>query len=85
LPNSISYTEYEKIVNRDSTKVIFDSLRMTHEGNQLVKKTKAPALIKKYVSFKMEEMKTLRKYFQDFRLSGCIGLRVLNKWYTTSC
>jgi hypothetical protein len=41
--NSISYNEYEKITNRDSAKTIFDSLRMTHEGNELVKETKALA------------------------------------------
>ena len=29
LPNVISYTEHEKITNRDSAKSIFDSLRMT--------------------------------------------------------
>lgn len=31
--NVISCTEYEKITNRDSTKSIFDSLRMNNEGN----------------------------------------------------
>src|ERR1043165_5290241 len=30
LLSSISYTKYEKITNRDSSKNIFDSLRMTH-------------------------------------------------------
>jgi hypothetical protein len=39
---------YEKITNRDFAKTIFDSLRMTHEGNVLVKETKAPTLIQKY-------------------------------------
>lgn len=38
--NSISYTEYEKITNRDYAKSIFDSFRMTHEGNEKVKETK---------------------------------------------
>lgn len=33
LLNVISYTEYENITNKDSTKFIFDSLRMTREGN----------------------------------------------------
>jgi hypothetical protein len=33
LLNVISYTEYEKITNRDFAKSIVDSLRMTHEGN----------------------------------------------------
>ena len=34
LMNVISYLEYEKIINRDSAKSIFDSLRITHEGNK---------------------------------------------------
>ena len=54
LLSAISYTEYEKISNRDTTKNMFDSLRMTHEGNIQVKETKALALIQKYEAFKME-------------------------------
>src|ERR1044072_9849135 len=36
LLNAISYAEYEKITNKESSKSIFDSLRMTHEGNSQV-------------------------------------------------
>lgn len=32
--NAISYSEYEKITDKDTTKSIFDSLRMIHEGNE---------------------------------------------------
>lgn len=59
LLNLISYTEYEKIKNRDSTKSIFDSLRMTREGNTQVKETKALTLILKYEMFKMEDDETV--------------------------
>lgn len=45
LLNDISYAEYEKIKNRDSAKSIFSFLRMTREGNEQVKETKALALI----------------------------------------
>ena len=45
LLSAISYLEYEKISNRETTKNMFDSLRMTHEGNIQVKETKAFALI----------------------------------------
>ena len=45
LLNAISYNEYEKITNRDTTKSIFDSLKMTHKGNAQVKETKTLALI----------------------------------------
>lgn len=34
LLNVISYSECEKITNRDFVKSIFDSLKMTHEGNK---------------------------------------------------
>lgn len=37
LTNVISYTEYEKITNRDTAKSIFDYPRMTHERNAHVK------------------------------------------------
>lgn len=52
--NVISYSEYEKIINRDAFRSIFDSLMMTHGGNAQVKETKAFALIQKYEAFKME-------------------------------
>lgn len=45
LRNVISYSEYEKMTNRDSAKSIFDYLKMTHEGNEQFKKTKALTLI----------------------------------------
>src|ERR1044072_765596 len=33
LLNSISYSEYEKITDKETAKSIYDSLVMTHEGN----------------------------------------------------
>lgn len=48
LLNVISYSQYEKITNRDSAKSIFNSLRITHEGNEQVKESKAMALFHKY-------------------------------------
>ena len=52
--SAISYSEYEKITNRELAKNIFDSRRMTHEGNTQVKETKDLSLIQKYEAFKME-------------------------------
>mgnify|MGYP001508322084 FL=1 len=54
LLNAISHAEYEKITNRETTHDMFESLKMTHEGNTQVKETKALALIQKYDAFKME-------------------------------
>ena len=59
LLSAISYSEYEKISNRETTKNMFDSLRMTHEGNIQVKQTKAHMLIKKYEAFKMEDSESI--------------------------
>lgn len=83
LLNSISYPEYEKIANRDSTKSIFDSLEMTHEVNEQVKETKALALIQKYESFKMEEDEMIKEMFSIFQ-TFVARLKILNKVYTTS-
>ena len=83
LLNAISYTEYEKITNKDSSKSIFDSLKMNHEGNDQVKETKALALIQKYEAFKMEDEESVEAMFSRFQ-TLIAGLRVLNKGYSTS-
>ena len=77
----ISYTEYEKITNRDSAKNIFDSLRMKHEGNTQVKETKALALIQKYEALKMEEDETIEAMFSRFQILVA-GLKVMDKGYS---
>ena len=79
----ISYTEYEKITNRESAKHMFDSLIMTHEGNTQVKKTKAPSLIQKYEAFKLEEDETIETMFSRFKILVA-GLKVLDKGYSTT-
>lgn len=66
LLNLISNTEYAKITNRDTAKSIFDSLRMTHEGNTHVKETKTLALIQKFEAFKMEDDETIENMFSRF-------------------
>lgn len=40
LMNIISYSKYEKITNRDPVMSIFDSLKMTDEENEKVKRPK---------------------------------------------
>ncbi|XP_058768905.1 uncharacterized protein LOC131642702 [Vicia villosa] len=80
LLSAISQAEYEKITNRDTTHDIFESLKMTHEGNAQVKETKALDLIQKYEAFKMEEDKFIEAIFSRFQ-TLTTGLRVLNKGY----
>src|ERR1044072_628448 len=83
LLNSISYSEYEKITDKETAKSIYDSLVMTREGNLQVKETKALALVQKYEAFKMEDHETVEAMFSRFQML-IAGLRVLNKGYSTS-
>ena len=68
LLNFVSYTKYEKITNKDTAESIFDSLRVTHEGNTQVKETKVFALIKKMKHLRWRMKKLWRTCFQCFRL-----------------
>src|SRR4051812_21468982 len=81
LLNAISHAEYEKISNRETAYDIYESLKMTHEGNAQVKETKALALIQKYEAFKMEDDEDIEKMFSRFQTLTA-GLRVLDKGYT---
>lgn len=81
--NVILYVEYEKIKNIDTTKSIFDSLKMTRERNAQVKETKTLALIKKYEAFKMEDKETIEKIFSRFQ-TFVARLKVLDKGYSTT-
>src|SRR3954466_7944516 len=60
---------------------IYESLKMTHEGNSQVKETKALALIHKYEAFKMEEDENIEAMFSCFQ-TLIAGLRALDKGYT---
>src|SRR3954462_194652 len=81
LLNAISHVEYEKITNRETAYDIFESLKMTREGNAKVKETKALALIQKYEAFKMEQDENIEVMFSKLQTLTA-GLRVLNKGYT---
>src|ERR1051325_11193527 len=81
LLSAISKMEYEKITNKDTAHDIFESLRMSHEGNAQVKETKALALIQKYEEFNMEEGESIEAMFSRFQTLTA-GLRVLDKGYT---
>lgn len=81
--NAISYTEYEKITNRETAHDMLESLKITHEGNMQVKETKALALIQKYEAFKMEEEESIETMFSRFQILVA-GLKVLDKDYSIS-
>ena len=81
--NVISYTKYEKIINKDFDKSIFYSLRMTHEGNAQVNETKGLAIIQKHEAFKMEDDEKVKTMFSRFQMLVA-GLKVVNKGYSTT-
>src|SRR4051812_47537080 len=81
LLNAISHAEYEKISSRETAYDIYESLKMTHEGNAHVKETKTLTLIQKYEAFKMEDDENIDKRFSRFQKLTA-GLRVLDKGYT---
>src|SRR3954468_13123696 len=83
LLNAISHAEYEKISNREIAYDIYDSLKMTHEGNSQVKETKALALIQKYEAFKIEEDEFVETIFSRFQILVA-RLKVLDKGCSTS-
>src|SRR3954464_12184406 len=81
IKNKVSSPYYKKISNRETAYDIYESLKMTHEGNAQVKETKALALIQKYEAFKMEDDEDIEKMFSRFQTLTA-GLRVLDKGYT---
>ena len=83
LLSTISYTEYEKITNKESSKHMFDSLRMTRECNTQFKETNTLSLIEKYEAFKMEEWEAIETMFSRFQ-TLVVGLKVLDKGYSTA-
>lgn len=83
LLDAISYAEYEKITSRETAHDIFESLKMTHEGNLQVKETEAMTLIQNYEVFKMEEEELVEAMFSRFQILVA-GLKVLDKGYSTS-
>jgi len=48
LVEAIPHSEYTKIVDKSTSKSIFESLRSAYEGNQQVKEAKANLLIQQY-------------------------------------
>lgn len=55
LVESLTHSEYIKIIDKSTTKTIFESLFSTHKGNQQVKEAKANMMVQQYEMFKMEK------------------------------
>lgn len=67
LLNVISYSQYENITNRDSTKSIFDYFIMSYEGNEQVKETKTLESRSRNPS-QWNRMKLLMICYHDFKI-----------------
>lgn len=83
LVDSLPHSEYIKIIDKSTTKTIFESLCTTYERNKQVRETKANLLVQQYELFKMKMDGDIKIMFSRFQ-TRVFGLQVLNKSYTTS-
>ena len=80
LVEALPHSEYTEIVNKFTTKAIFESLCCTYEGNKHVKEAKTNQLMHQYEIFRMKEHEDIKTMYSRFKTLG-VGLQVLNKSY----
>jgi hypothetical protein len=80
MTNAITHDMYQKIVNKTSTKNIWESLKSTYEGNKQVREAKANLLVQQYELFKMKDGEDIETMFARFQIL-VFGLQVLKKSY----
>jgi hypothetical protein len=80
MTNAITHDEYLKIVNKTSTKTIWDSLKSTYEGNKQVREAKANLLVQQYELFKMKDGEDIETMFARFQ-TLVSGLQILKNSY----
>ncbi|XP_050909755.1 uncharacterized protein LOC127123595 [Lathyrus oleraceus] len=68
LVDIIRHSEYIKIIDKFTTKTIFESLCATYEGNQQVKEAKANLLVQQYELFRMIEYEDIETIFSRFQV-----------------
>lgn len=68
----ITFKEFDKCSNKETTKNVFDALVFNYEGSKQVQETKANLLIRKYELFQIEEDGDIENIFSKFQtlLSG---------------
>ncbi|XP_073222520.1 uncharacterized protein [Cicer arietinum] len=81
--NAITFRKFDKCPNKKTSKSIYDSLILTHEGSKQVQEAKANLLVKKYDLFKIEEDEDIETMFSRFQ-NLVSGLKVLEMSYTTA-
>src|SRR6266487_3303120 len=76
--SSISHDEYTKIMDRSTTKAMYDSLCATYDGNRQVQNAKARLLVRQYELFSMKPDEDIDTMFSRFQ-TLVSNLRVLKK------
>nr|XP_016514693.1 PREDICTED: uncharacterized protein LOC107831444 [Nicotiana tabacum] len=80
--NAISGEEYEKISSCDTTKEMWDKLKVGYEGTSKVKETQINMLVHDYELFRMKEGESIEEVFE--RSSKIIGdLKTFGKLYSS--
>lgn len=83
LVDALPHSKYIQIIDKSTSKNIFESLCATYEGNQQVQEAKTNLLVQQYELFKMKNDENIETMFSRFQVL-VLGLQVLNKSYTTS-
>ncbi|XP_070040201.1 uncharacterized protein [Nicotiana tomentosiformis] len=66
LYNAISGEKHEKILSCDTTKEMWDKLKVTYEGTSKVKETRINLLVQDYEFFQMKEGESIEEIFARF-------------------
>ena len=80
---SLSASEFNQIFTYSSAKEIWDTLKVTHEGTNQVKKSKISMLVHKYELFQIEQNESIACMFTRFT-DIINGLKCLGKTYPNS-
>jgi len=73
LLEALPHSKYTKIIEKSTTKAIFESLCSTYEGNQQVHEAKANQLVHHYDLFRMKEDEDTESMYTRFQPSEFHG------------
>lgn len=76
--NPITFKEFDKWNNKETTKNVFDALCLNYEGNKQVQEAKENLLNRKNELFQMEEDEGTEKILSKIQTLVC-GLKILQK------
>jgi hypothetical protein len=67
MTSALTHAKFLKIVDKSSTKTIWDSLCSTYEGNKHVREAKENLFVQQYELFKMKEDEDIETMFARFQ------------------